>query len=521
MTPLWIAMFVLVVGLVGLDLWLLRPFRRRVTESGTVGYAAYYLLLGMAFNVAVYFVYEHHFLGAGLDKGYAVVNEDPGHWRVIDGPEATLQYLASFVVALVLGLDSVFVISAVFAHSRIKERHRHRLLMWGTLVAIIVRFAMIFGFGELIHRFEWFRFVLALLLLLAAIRMVIIRTENVDPEKNLIVRLLRRLLPISRKGGSTLVTQEGGRIVVTGLIVPLILIETADAFLAFDAVPAGYAFTREPWLIFCAGCFALLCVRSMAPALTTLLHRLRYFKLGLAMILVYTAIMIARRVSTVQDALAAANVRMEELHMLWKLAFVGAAILIGFLAAFVLGAGTTTSPTVSPLGEDADRIARRALTTARKVGVAVIGVTGLALGAFMAVGPGPGIPVLLASLLLLATEFALAKRFVDKYRPRAEAATFAAAAQTRKRFRPWTLIALVVVTILGGIALHFYGHLAVNAASRSLLGHPLFHKRIPIGLVLSGLVPMVGGQLLLGYLAFVHRPESTADDPAKQDKHGD
>lgn len=516
MTPLWIAMFALVVGLVVLDLWLLRPLRARVTPARTIAYAALYLLVGMAFNVAVYFIYEHHFLGAGLDKGYALVAEDPSQWRVIDGPEATLQYLASFVVAIVLALDSVFVIAAVLAHSRIKPRHQHRLLMWGVLVALPVRFALIFAFGELIHRFEWFRFVLALLLLLAAVRMVIVRTENIDPEKNLIVRVLRRILPISRKRGSTLITQEHGRIVVSGLIVPLILIETADAFLAFDAIPAGYAFTREPFLIFAASCFALLCVRSMAPALTTLLHRLRYFKLGLAAILVYTAIMIARRVSTVQDALAAANVRTEELHMLWKLAFVGAAILIGFLAALVLGAGTTT-PTVSPLGEDADRIARQALTTARKIGVAVIGITGLALGAFMAVGPGPGIPVLLASLLLLATEFAIARRFVNRYRPRAEAATFAAAEQTRKRFRPWTLAALIFLTCAAGVAVHLYGHIAVNAITKPLLDRPVLHKRIPVGLILSALLPMIGGQLLLGYLAFFHRRETPATTDAPRD----
>ncbi len=509
MTPLWLSMFGLVIGLVVLDLLVLRPLRRRVSDAGSISYGAVYLVLGMAFNVAVFFIYEHHWFGAGLDQGYGLVAEGAGGGRVIDGPEATLQYLASFVVAVVLGLDSVFVYAAVFDHMKVKERQKHRLLMWGVGLAVLVRFAMIFGFGEFIHRFEEFRFVLALLLMLAAIRMVIVRKENVDPEKNFAVKALRRIVPISGRRESGLVTQVAGRPAFTALIIPLLLIETADAFLAFDAIPAGYAFTREPFLIFCASCFALLCVRSMVPALTVVMHRLRYFKLGLAMILIYTAIMIARRTGVVQDVLASADVRPVDLDMIRKLAFVGGSIVIGVLAAAFLGAGTKSGQTVStmsPLGEDADRIARQALSTARKVGVGIIGVTGLGLGAFMAVGPGPGIPVLLASLLLLATEFAIAKRFVDKYRPQAEAATLAAAAQARKRLSPWALSGLVVLTVGLGFALHLYGHIAVNWVSQMTLGRVVLHKKIPVGLVISALVPIIAGQVLLGYLAFIHRP---------------
>lgn len=528
MTPLWLSMFALVIGLVALDLLVLRRLRKRVTDVGSLAYGAGYLVLGMAFNVVVFFLYEHHWFGAGLGKGYGIVAEGTGGGRVIDGPEATLQYLASFVVALVLSLDSVFVYAAVFDHMKVKERHKHRLLMWGITLAIIVRFAMIFGFGELIHQFEWFRFVLALLLLLAAIRMVLVRKENVDPDKNLAVRLLRRVVPISRRRESGLLTQVGGRYALSGLIVPLLLIETADAFLAFDAIPAGYAFTREPFLIFSAGCFALLCVRSMAPALIAVMHRIRYFKLGLAMILIYTAIMIARRTGVVQGVLDFAEVRPVDLDMLRKLAFVGGSIIIGVLAAAFLGADTkpgTAVPTVSPLGEDADRIARQALTTARKVGVGLIGVTGLGLGAFMAVGPGPGIPVLLASLLLLATEFAIAKRLVDRYRPRAEAATLAAAAQARKWLSPWALIGLVVMTVGLGFAIHFYGHVVVNWISTRTLHRVVLHKRIPIGLVISALLPVVIGQVILGYIAFIHSrspetPSGRSSDTDKRDQGG-
>jgi tellurite resistance protein TerC len=500
MTALWIGMFALVCALVAVDLWLLRPLRTRISDGRSVAYGAFYLVLGMAFNVAVFFLYEHHALGAGLDRGYAMIAEGVGGGgAVIDGPEATLQYLASYTVAIVLGLDSVFVFAAVFDHLRVKERQKHRILMWGVVLAVLVRLAMVFGFGEFIHRFEWFRFVLAFFLLLAAIRMVLVRKENVDPEKNVFVRVLRRVMPARQV--------SGGR-AFAALVVPLLLIETADAFLAFDSVPAGYAFTREPFLIFSGACFALLCVRSMAPALTALLHRLRYFKLGLAMILVYTAIMVARRTSVVQDVLASADVRPVDLDMLRKLAFVGGAIIIGVLAAAFLGAeakpGAVVS-SVSPLGEDADRIARQALTTARKVGVGLIGVTGLGLGAFMAVGPGPGIPIVLGSLLLLGTEFAIAKRLVDKYRPRAEAATMAAAEQTRKRFSPWALCALIALTIGLGVVIHFYGHLAVNAVARGVVGRDVMEKKVAVGLVLSALLPMVAGQVLLGYLAFIYR----------------
>ncbi len=508
MASLWLIMYVLVLGLIALDLGVLRPMRRRVSQASSIGYAAFYLLLGMAFNVAIYFIYEHHLFGAGYERGYAMAVEGrPVGAGVIDGPEATLQFLASFVLEIVLGLDSVFVIAAVFLHLGVRDRQQHRLLMWGLCLAVLVRAGMVMGFGELIHRFEWFRFILSLLLLLASVRMVLVRRENMDPEKNFAYRILKRIVPMSRTRENALLTNIGGRPALTPLIMPLLLIETADAFLAFDSIPASYAFTREPFLIFSAGCFALLVVRSMAPALMTLLARLRYFKIGLAMILVYTAIIIARRTSTVQDVLASADVHPVDLHILIKLAFVGAAIIVGLLAAALLGGSALGSRVseVSPLGEDADKIARQALSKARKIGVAIIGITGLGLGTFMAVGPGPGIPVLLGSLLLLATEFAIAKRLVDKYRPHAEEATKRAAAQTRKRLSPWAMVGIIALTIGGGILIHLQGHTVINIVAKYLLGHAIMHKPIPVGLVISGLVPMVAGQVLLAYLAWVHK----------------
>ena len=505
MAPLWFGMFGVVLGLVMLDLWLLRPLRMRVSPGRSIAHGAVYLLLGMAFNVFVFFCYEHHWFGAGLGDGYAMAVEGPIEIvRVIDGPDATLQYLASFLLEVVLGLDSVLVVAAVFAHMHVRARHQHRLLMWGLVLAVVVRAAMVLGFGELIHKFEWFRFVLSLLLLLAAVRMVLVRRENLDPERNIAYRLLRRVVPMSGRRESALVTQVKGRPALTPLIIPLLLIETADAFLAFDSIPASYAVTREPFLIFCAGCFGLLFVRSVMPVMVTLLARLRYFKIGLAMILVYTAVVIARRTGAVQQVLASADLRPVDMTILAKLGFIGAAVVVGLLAAALLGGGTGAAPTVSPLGEDADKLARQALVNARKIGVGLIGVTGLGLGAFMAIGPGPGIPIMLGALLLLATEFAIARRLVNKYRPRAEAATMEAAAHTRRRLSPFAMAGLIVVTVGAGALIHLEGHTVVNAVSRPVLGRALLATKIPLGLVISAIIPMVAGQVMLGYLAFIH-----------------
>jgi tellurite resistance protein TerC len=437
MALLWIAFIAVVFGVVLLDLFVLRPARpageldRPEPISRHVSFATGYLVLGMLFTFVVYLVYDHRVLGAGVKDGYT--NE-------LSGTAATLEYLSAFLLELVLSIDSVFVIAGVFAAFGVREAIRHRLLFWGMLLALAMRAGFILATGGLLfsEKLTWFRFVLAGILFLAALRMMLVRKENLDPEKNIAFKLIKRFVPMGKAQGTNLLTVSNGKALLTPLVVPIILIETADVFLAFDSVPASFAFSSEPLLIFAGSCFAMLVVRSLIPVLSIVLDRLRYFKLGSAAILIYSAVVIALPKSTILQAYQTSGWKLTAEQ---KLAFLSFAIVFGLMVAWFANPRSTRSD-VSALGEEADRTLRQTLTVVRKVIVFTVGVIGLVGGAIMAIGPGPGIPVIFIAALMLAAEFAWARRAVEKYRKPAEKATFAAAAEARKR-GPWLLISIM------------------------------------------------------------------------------
>ena len=467
------AIAALIVLLVLLDLYVLRPKRTEQGTASALGAAALWVLAAMALTFAVHYFYGRH----------------PPHERAPAANEASLQFLASFLLECVLTLDSVFVYAAVFRHFNIPERSRHRMLLWGMLIALASRGALVLGLGTLLNEFAWVRFILAAFLVTAALRMILIRRENLDPDKNAVFRVLRRVLPMNESTDvDAPITVARGRASITPVAAPVLLIETADTFLAMDSLPASYAVTREPLLIFAATSLALLTVRSAAVPLGRITNRIRYFKIGLAMLLAYSAVVIALPASQAFREFAGVEESGDTFTTLHKLAFIAGAIVIGALVAALFGADPVSS-NVSPLGEDADRIARHTLTGARKVVVFIIGVTGLVIGAVMAIGPGPGIPILFIALLVLAGEFVWARKLVNRYRPVAERAALRAAEHTRRRVRPWLLVVFVGASIGAGAALIMY-------------------TEIPDALVIASAIPFIGSQLFLGYLAFFRPPDA-------------
>lgn len=511
MTLLWFIAALFVASLVLLDLFVLRPrlqllsdqpptTRRAQLASPAINALAHgiaYLAIAMLLAFPIYVIYHNNWLGAGIR---------PNQPTPLDAGEATLQYLSCLLLEICLSLDSIFVLAAVFKHFAVPPQRRTRMLLWGMFVALAFRAVFILAIGKLTLDFGWFRFILAAILLVAAVRMLVIRKENLDPEKNLFIRAIRTFIPIKTATDSAdPIEISKGRPKLTSLIIPILLIETADAFMALDSIPASFSFTREPWLIFFASAMAMLCIRALAPIFIQIIPRLRYVKIGLVMILVYCAIVVAMPESKIIKSFHTAGWILPT----WaKLAFIGGALALGVLLASLLGSTSATDAReqISPLGEETDRLARAALTKIRRLTIFVVGMTGLLLGAFMAVGPGPGIPVLLIALAILATEFVWARVLVNKYRKRAEDVAELAAAQARKRFSPWAMLGLTIIFILAAILIHLYAHLVVNYAWNLAFHKPLFDKKIPLGLVIGGVAPMVIGQAFVAYLAYLRKP---------------
>jgi tellurite resistance protein TerC len=407
------------------------------------------------------------FLWAAVDGGWLDLGLTAGG-NPITGRHAASDFLGAFIWQTALDMDTVFVVAALFVQFKTPRHVQHRVLLWGVLLGLLVRGALTAGCGWALQSAWWVRYVGSGFLVLAALRMLVIRQENLDPEQNTVISILKRFAAFSQRAeGPALLTREGGRLAFTPLVMLVVLLETADAFMTLDSIPAGLAITRNPLMVFAGNAFALLCLRSLYVALEHAKNWLRHVKIGLACSLGYAAVVMSLR---------------EDLRPPVEQSV--AVLLLSVAAGLIIGVGTRQPAVdVSALGPEADQLARATLRHARTVIATVVGATLLVVGLALTVLPGPGLPVIFVGLAILGNEFAWARQFMHKYRVKAEQAVEASASAARKRFRPWVLAPLMLGTIAGFVLVGWY------------------FKFRPSG-VLVGLIPALIGQAVWGYLAF-------------------
>ncbi|MFA6045653.1 MAG: PGPGW domain-containing protein [Phycisphaerales bacterium] len=439
--------------------------RLRLHSRGwDMAWALWYLLLALGAATLLYGSYDHHWLGLGI----SAIAE-------IRGPQAAKEFLVSFLWLVAFDVDGVFVVSAIFGRLNITPAARRVVLAWSGPISLAVRGLAIAASVWMLGEFPWVRFAMAGVLVLAALRMLIIRQEAVDPDRSLFIRVLRWLLP-TRPGNepNAMIGVQAGRLTMTPLVAALVLVATADVYLAIDSVPAAFAISRDPVILFAASAIALPCLRSLYAALDEVRGWLRWVKIGLAVTLGYAAVVVA----------APPSLRPTTLPSLMVLAV---SLGSGLVLALATGkAARRATDTTSPIGADAERLTRETLSTARKTIVFVVGMALLIVGLIMLPGPGPGLPVTFAALAILGNEFAWAKRLVDKYRGRAMQAAERSAAVARKRFSPWVLVPLIGGTIAVFVLI------------------PQFLP-VPIEGAILGAIPTVLGQVAWGYIAFFRK----------------
>ncbi|MFZ4575085.1 MAG: TerC family protein [Phycisphaerales bacterium] len=431
----WLILLLAVCGLSAADLLILNRKPGVQRASSALGWFSFYLLLAVGFNAVVFVAYSHHWIGLGTAGGQ----------ETRSGTEASLEFLSALVLDLALDLDMVFVFSAVFAHFKTPPKHQRRVLMYGVVVTQLVQGPLIFligsglavpGLGRAI------RLVLAMLLVLAALRMIVVRRQSFDPAENPLYGLLKRFLPISESfEGDAITTRVAGRMSFTPLIFTLLVLTTAELVFSLDSIPATFAVSSDPLIIFAANGFGLLCMRSLYFAIKDAAPSLRYIKVGLALTLAHCAFAISLP-------------RAHQLPPEVFLAVIGTAVGLGlWLAGYYgkPGSGSEPDAGVSPLGHDADRFARSALKHSKKIIVLLVGVSMVVVGIVMIVAPGPAVIVIPAGLALLATEFIWAKRLLDKYRTHAAEFSRRAGDAIVTKPRPW--LVLPVLAAVGAVVL--------------------------------------------------------------------
>jgi tellurite resistance protein TerC len=269
---LWVSFVAAVLVLLALDLGVFHRKAHEVSMKEAGLWTAVWVGLALAFTVFVFFLYQHRLfgvIGPTEPKGY----------------EAAVLFLTGYVVEESLSADNIFVMALIFAFFRVPGKVQHRVLFWGILGAIVLRAAMILGGIALIHRFAWVLYVFGALLIYSAVRMLM-GTGEADPLKNPVVRLARKLLPVSDEfDGARFLTRRDGRRKLTLLALVLVAVESADVIFAVDSIPAIFAITDIPFIIFTSNIFAILGLRSMYFALSAVLKKFRYLKISLAVLL--------------------------------------------------------------------------------------------------------------------------------------------------------------------------------------------------------------------------------------------
>jgi tellurite resistance protein TerC len=261
----WLGFTGLVAALLVLDLGVLNRRSHALTMREAMSWSGGLILLALLFGLFVL-------------------------WQ--EGTQHALEYYTGYLIELSLSVDNLFVFLLIFSYFGVRAEAQPKVLKWGILGAIVMRLIMI-GLGALLlQRFHWIIYVFGGLLIVTGIRMLMQKEEMVDLERNPVVRLARRFLPVcdSYDGSKFFTRTSRGRLLATPLLIVLLVVEWSDLVFAIDSIPAIFAVTRDPFLVYSSNVFAILGLRALFFVLAGMLDRFIYLKTGVAFILVFVGL---------------------------------------------------------------------------------------------------------------------------------------------------------------------------------------------------------------------------------------
>ena len=257
---LWVGFTVFVLLLLAIDLGVVHRKAHAVSLREAAGWYVVWVSLAILFNLGI-------FLWLGADEG--------------------TEFLAGYIIEVSLSVDNVFVFLIIFSYFAVPARYQHRVLFFGILGAIVMRGLFIAAGVTLLNMFQWLIYVFGAFLIFTGIRLAL-RKEEVHPDRNPILRLARRLLPVtSGYEGQRFFIRRHGRLMATPLFMVLLVVEASDLVFAVDSVPAILAITRDPFIVWTSNIFAILGLRALFFLVAGILRRFRYLKVGLALLLCF------------------------------------------------------------------------------------------------------------------------------------------------------------------------------------------------------------------------------------------
>jgi tellurite resistance protein TerC len=267
--------------MLAIDLGVVNREAHVVTVREALAFTSVLVVLALAFAGFVHLAYDHQWLGLGtqVDRIDGVVN---------NGRLASVKFITGYLIELSLSADNVFVMAMIFAHLRIPAQFQHRVLFWGILGALAMRGIMIVVGVALIARYHWILYVFGLFLIYTAAKMLFTRDEegHLETDEVFIIRQLRRFFPVTGQFNEHHFTAlVHGKRMLTPLAVALVLVEAMDLVFALDSIPAAFAISADPFLVFTSNVFAILGLRSLYFALAGAIEKFKYLKTSLSAIL--------------------------------------------------------------------------------------------------------------------------------------------------------------------------------------------------------------------------------------------
>jgi tellurite resistance protein TerC len=257
----WIGFFVIVLGLLTLDIVVFNRKAHEVRLKEALLWSAFWISIALIFNVVIYYT---------------------------KGGESAFQYFTAYIIEKSLSVDNLFVFLMLFTYFKVPKIYQHKVLFWGIVGALVMRMLFIFAGIALISKFHWMLYIFGAILIYSGVKMVKSKDVEVHPEKNPVLKLFRRFMPVTNEyHGASFFVRMDSRWYATPLIVVLLVIETTDVVFAVDSVPAVLAISRDPFIVYTSNIMAILGLRALYFALAGVMGLFRHLHYGLAAILVF------------------------------------------------------------------------------------------------------------------------------------------------------------------------------------------------------------------------------------------
>jgi len=258
---MWAGFILFVLAMLAVDLGIFHRKAHEIRLREAAAWSAVWVALAIVFNIGVHALF---------------------------GPERALEFTAGYLIEKALAVDNIFVFVVIFAAFRVPAIYQHRVLFWGVLGALVMRAAFILAGGAFLQRFHWAIYVFGGILALTGIKLLLQRNHEMHPERNPLVKAFQKIFPVTPDFvGDKFTVVRNGRRFATPLLLALVAVEVTDLIFAVDSIPAIFAITTDPFIVFTSNIFAILGLRSLYFLLAGVIEKFVYLKVGLSFVLIF------------------------------------------------------------------------------------------------------------------------------------------------------------------------------------------------------------------------------------------